>query len=569
MPEHLKSVRINRFKRISDAHFDVGEINVVVGANNAGKSSVIQGLHFGVAILQTIGLSDGWPVGGKPHSTSLNPNQLIYSPSDDVYTLAEGGRLLSDDSKAISIEFTLSSGDTCSIRVRRGKNRNIAVSVSNPVAAKRLAGIKEPFSIFSPGLAGIAKRENYVSDGVLLRTLARGDANLVLRNILLRLWGTAHWEGLLSDLHDVFPGLELAVGFTKETDEFVDVKLRAGQEWVPLELAGTGILQAVQILSYIHNFAPSLIVLDEPDSHLHPNNQRLMCALLRKVATERGIQVLLTTHSRHVVDSIGGAATFLWIRKGTVDIAGPDDEIGVLLDIGALDVKERVGQPGTTAVLLTEDEITAPLVTVATESGFNPDTTVVASYYGVTVVKQLRPLVHIVQAGNPKAKVVVHRDRDFMTDEEVESWCVEIRKLGVEPFVTSGRDIESYFVNAKHLAAGNAEATSAEFESLVADVVTQMSTTTKEAYVNGRVEIARRSGTMGSLNLGKLATEAEEKVSKDWKRYAGKELLRAVRGEFRKRYTKNLSTSHASDELRDPTLVAIAKKLPRAKAVKS
>jgi hypothetical protein len=228
------------------------------------------------------------------------------------------------------------------------------VWVSNVAAAKRIASIKNPFSIFSPGLAGIAKRENFVSDGVLLRTLARGDANLVLRNILLRLWDTKNWSPFLADLHDVFPGLELAITFSPETDEFVDATLRAGQEWVPLELAGTGILQAVQILSYIHHFAPALIVLDEPDSHLHPNNQRLLCALLRKVALERGTQVLLTTHSRHVVDSIAGAASFLWIRNGTVDLASPDDEIGVLMDIGALDVKERLGQPGTSAVVLTE-----------------------------------------------------------------------------------------------------------------------------------------------------------------------------------------------------------------------
>lgn len=130
-------------------------------------------------------------------------------------------------------------------------------------------------------ITGISKRENYVSDGLLLRTLARGDANLVLRNILLRLWGTDAWNTFLTDLHYVFSGLELTLDFKPETDEFIDVQIKAGKDWVPLELAGTGILQATQILSYIHNFEPSIMVLNEPDSHLHPNNQRLLCSLLR------------------------------------------------------------------------------------------------------------------------------------------------------------------------------------------------------------------------------------------------------------------------------------------------
>ena len=124
-------------------------------------------------------------------------------------------------------------------------------------------------------ITGISKRENYVSDGLLLRTLARGDANLVLRNILLRLWGTDAWNTFLTDLHYVFSGLELTLDFKPETDEFIDVRIKAGKDWVPLELAGTGILQATQILSYIHNFEPSIMVLNEPDSHLHPNNQSL------------------------------------------------------------------------------------------------------------------------------------------------------------------------------------------------------------------------------------------------------------------------------------------------------
>ena len=138
--------------------------------------------------------------------------------------------------------------------------------------------------------------------------------------------------------------------------------------WVPLEITGTGVLQAIQILSYIHRFEPSIVVLDEPDSHPLSNNQRLLCALLRRVAEDRGTQIMLTTHSRHIIGVIGQGSGFLWIRNGFVDVAGPDDEIGILLDIGALDIKERVSKPGTKAIVLTEDEITRSLEAVLESS---------------------------------------------------------------------------------------------------------------------------------------------------------------------------------------------------------
>ena len=210
------------------------------------------------------------------------------------------------------------------MQIRKGRNRNVNVTVTNTDVATRLASLEQPFSIFSPGLAGIAKNEAYVSDGVLLRTLARGDANLVLRNILLRLRNKEEWDAFLQDLHDVFPTMEFDVKFIQETDEHIDVNVKTNEEWVPIELAGTGVLQATQILSYIHSFDPAIVVLDEPDSHLHPNNQRLLCALLRRIAEERETQVLLTTHSRHVVDALGSAANFLWVRDATVDHATRD-----------------------------------------------------------------------------------------------------------------------------------------------------------------------------------------------------------------------------------------------------
>jgi len=415
--ERLASIRIQRFKRIVDAPIDLEGVNVLVGGNNSGKSSIIQGLHFAVGLLQTIALSGDW---GAAEATSLNPNQLIYSPSEDVYALAPGGRLLEPPEKAINFELTLASGRSCSVNVRKGRNRNILVAIKKPKVGKALSSLKRPFSVFSPGLAGISKRETYVSDGVLFRTLARGDANLVLRNILLRLRSQPQWNAFLNDLRDVFPQLDIEVDFDTETSEFIDVSIRTTNEWVPLEIAGTGVLQATQILSYIHRFEPSIIVLDEPDSHLHPNNQRLLCALLKKVAEERGTQVLLTTHSRHVVNALSAGSKLLWVRNGRVEVAGRDDEVGILLDIGALDVNERAGQPDTDAVVLTEDEIVRPLETVLESSGFDLAKTAVLPYYGISVIRQLRPLISMIRKTNAKAKLVIHRDRDFLTDEEVE-----------------------------------------------------------------------------------------------------------------------------------------------------
>ena len=554
-------MRIQRFKRITDAAIDLGAVNVFVGGNNAGKSSLIQGLHFGVGLLQTIALSGVWKA-----STSLSPTQLIYSPAEDIHALGIGGKLFEDADKAISLDFNLISGESCGVDIRKGRNRNVLVAIKNKTVAERLSSLERPFSVFSPGLAGISKRENYVSDGVLLRTLARGDANLILRNILLRLKKSQAWDGFLSDLQEVFPKIAIQVKFEEKTAEFIEVFITPENDTVPLELAGTGVLQAVQILSYIHRFSPSMMVLDEPDSHLHPNNQRLMCSLLRRVAEERGTQILLTTHSRHVVDALMGAGKFLWVRNGSVDVAGVDDEIGILLDIGALDIKERAGQPSAKAIVLTEDELVRPLELILTSSGFDLATTVVLPYFGVTGIKQLRPLVKMIRGTNASAKIILHRDRDFLKDPEVEEWKIQVRELGVEPFVTPGRDIEALFINEDYIGEYNPELNDQQISEVIEHVIAASKNQLIRDYVNGRVEIERRSGRAGSLDHGKLAVEASTAVAANQRKYAGKAVMKAIRAEVQKRYKMNLAGGHSkSDNLSDTNLAMMATKIPKTK----
>ena len=214
MANRLQSIHVKRFKGIEDAPFDVGEINVFIGANNSGKSTLAQVIHFGIGVLQAIELAWRWASGSRT-SVSLSPSQLHYSPCTDPYSLGFGGRLVEDPDSAISLSLTLADGQLVEMAIRKGRNGNIAVVVDNTPAAKALARLETPYTIYSPGLAGIAKNETYISNGVLLRTIARGDANLVLRNILCRLsrlHPQTQWDEFLSDMRQLFGVIDIRVG---------------------------------------------------------------------------------------------------------------------------------------------------------------------------------------------------------------------------------------------------------------------------------------------------------------------------------------------------------------------
>src|ERR1700704_2780375 len=101
------------------------DVTLLIGANNSGKSSVLQAIHFAVSIAQSARLvGEGVAWRNDAFELSFNPAQLLYSPVADVLSLATGGALQEPRPSQIEIEFTDEQGERCTVGLRRGRNRN-------------------------------------------------------------------------------------------------------------------------------------------------------------------------------------------------------------------------------------------------------------------------------------------------------------------------------------------------------------------------------------------------------------------------------------------------------------
>jgi len=136
----------------------------------------------------------------------------------------------------------------------------------------------------------------------------------------------------------IFPGINISLEFNENTDEHIGAFVQLGNaSRLPLAAAGTSVLQVSQILGYVSVFGPKVLILDEPDSHLHPDNQRALCSLVGKLSSVRGFQVLVSTHSRHVLDAMSRSGPVVWMSKGQIRTEEDQNATQVLLDLGALD----------------------------------------------------------------------------------------------------------------------------------------------------------------------------------------------------------------------------------------
>jgi energy-coupling factor transporter ATP-binding protein EcfA2 len=556
MPQ-ISSLTIRRFKRLEQFTLNnLGETVLLIGANNSGKSSVLQAVHFAVSIAQSARLvGEGVAWRNDAFELSFNPSQLIYSPVADVLSLSSGGSLREERATQIEIEFITDNGIRCNVGLRRGRNRNIAVSIVGRELGERLMDLERPFTVYAPGLAGVPKDERYLSPGVVRRVVARGDANLTLRNVLRMLRSDrASWDLFVQDMQSLFGGISIELNFNESTDENIQAFFQLpGGPRLPIDAAGTSILQASQILAYVALFKPQVLILDEPDSHLHPDNQRALCDLIYNLTSSRGFQAMISSHSRHVLDTMKTRSQVAWLSKGVL-VDEPDlNATSVLLDLGALDSVDYFADGETRCVVATEDSDKDPLRAILWSNGFIENDTEVASYTGCSKVDSALVLGAFLTDKAPNVHLVVHRDRDYMMDADAQSFSQRLQQTDVIPFLTEGNDIESYFLNAEHLQSLNPTITVDRVQGLIAQATAETADKSYAAIVNQRTSQAFkvRQRTGQQPNHGQIALDARRDYEANpvlMRR--GKDVLKRVQSLLQQELGNNPRVFHPSEYLR-------------------
>ena len=523
---HVESITIKKFKAIDSLQLDLKRINVLAGGNNAGKSCALQAIHVAVALAQTA-KAEG--------AANFAPEKLRYAPTDLFIDLKHRERL-SEGGAPVSIEFAVDDGGTkhsFNVTLRRG--RNSTISTVNPrdlssVLGVALASSERPFSVYVPGLAGIPSRETYQGRLVVDRGAVRGDANLYLRNVLYRLFRDPVKKAKFEErLGKLFPGLEIiASAFDENRHEHIPIDyLRHGVQR-PLDMVGTGTLQAIQILGYVSFYQPALLLLDEPDAHLHPDNQVKLVQALDLLSREEGLQIILATHSRHLLQAVrdtGDVASF-HLKSGA--LVGTDPELSELLvDLGAVDKYDVLSLRGKDWLILGEDknaetDINHPLRLLARSAGMDENRSLVMSFKGCTEVRSIALLATFCATHHPRVKILVHRDADFMTPHEATELVIKplSTMTNAAVFVTDGSDLEANFLDAEHIAEV-CGISAVQADSVLTDVALAHHNQIVTRFNDKRQALHKQFGSRGvlattdSLRAASVPLPASQRVGKD------------------------------------------------------
>lgn len=433
----LKRLKVERFKKIRNVELELADVNILVGANGSGKSSIIQAVHLACCVMRQADRVD------SSRTSTVGVDVLDYLPTDDYKTLghnSQWGNNAGTSSSKVTLTFSTDSGTDvqayCELRSARNAGISILGSVPSDLT-QILRKQKSFFSAYIPGISGIPNREEKRSTKIIKKACSFGDSNVVLRNalLLLKLNDEHNIREIEAWVSEIVGKTQIRVNHDDERDQYIQCAVTYQNVAKPLELAGTGFLQLIQVFCYVLLFAPGILLIDEPDIHLHPTVQEKFVSVLARIAKDRGIKVVMTTHSPFVVRAAPGSAMVYWLENGARSTAHRR----------AIELAMGWGAFGKKVILVSEDSdlmymkaLVAQWPDVDRSVAFYPGN----GFRNLPTPDQAQELVDVLGG---KYKVIVHRDRDALTDDEAVTLRRKYAEKGIVLWLTEGSDIEAYF----------------------------------------------------------------------------------------------------------------------------
>lgn len=344
----IRYIEIENFKTFGKSvHIDLGHPSVLIGPNNAGKTSVIQALA-----LWSRGIKDWFEKKGQPHQkekrtrvvAGINRLNLLETPISQTRFLWKSTRVRKANTP---IELTINVGiehkgqvkDCRLVFTQRNNELIYCKPCSNTIKDDDLLShaAKLQFNLLYP-MSGIATEETLIQEGRINVLMGQGQTAEVLRNLCYKVCesdSTNDWENLTKIIKKLF---SINLDKPQFNESRGTIQLQYKQDDVDnkldISLAGRGLQQMLLMIAYLYSHKGSILLIDEPDAHLEILRQKQVYEVLKEIALENNSQVIIATHSEVILEDAIDTNLTLLINGEAIDLAKRQDIINSLRVFG-------------------------------------------------------------------------------------------------------------------------------------------------------------------------------------------------------------------------------------------
>lgn len=366
----IKEVALTRFKQFESERvlLKPSGLTFLAGANNSGKSSLLQAIavwEFARTVLEMERGRKSLLSGYKGQGLGVADDEFspIALPSlKHLWTnlKSQGGH--GQDGYSLSVVCKWDDNN------KQEKILGISLALANDrlfIKASKsnlVEGDAIPQVAYLPSFAGITSREQFMSLADRRGMIGRGLAGGIIRNLLLdmhraneakrkdlkgdrrkiknsdltRLRIEDPWERLRQTLIDVFQ-TELSMSpFNEAYHSYIRVQtVKSSTNPRDMMAEGMGFLQWLSVYSLALDRSIDVILLDEPDAHLHPSLQSQLIGHLENLFQGQRKQALLATHSTEILRWADHQRILSFSRSKAKYLANDEAKIPLFLGLGS------------------------------------------------------------------------------------------------------------------------------------------------------------------------------------------------------------------------------------------
>lgn len=386
----LQSLKIKNFRMLADFEISkLGNVNLIVGKNNSGKSSVLEALRIYAArgnprSLLDIAISHD-EISSSPASNEDGTETQQTLPFKDFFY----GRTFPNKDKTdaiyigdventqyISIDHSfyteeIEKFEVSGIEETRRRRRIIpkATFLTEQIVAEQALAVSvsdSPLTGWIPLTDVIPNTYRRTNSYYMFweRSTKEIPASYVPTQFLSLDFLAFLWDGILFTPHadEVKNALKILdddfedIGFVKTSDEFrmeskiklsrlssrsdrtAVIKLKTSKTSIPLSSMGDGMLRVLQLALTIFPAKGGILLIDEFENGLHWSVQEKIWDMIFKLSKDLNIQVFATTHSDDAVKAFSKVASaspeegvLIKLLRKTSD-SGLDQTISVVYD---------------------------------------------------------------------------------------------------------------------------------------------------------------------------------------------------------------------------------------------
>jgi hypothetical protein len=292
--QHFLRVDFHRFKAFEQFSLHLRHFNILVGPNNAGKSTVIAAFRILASAMRKARSR-------KPEALrGPSGNTFGYKIDLSGISVAEENIFFNyDESEAASVKFLLSN--KCDLTLYFPEREAcFLIADSDKGAPRTPTAFKKQFNCpigFVPILGPVDHRESLFREAAARLALLNYTASRNFRNIWYHY--PEKFEAFRELLRSTWPGMDIEPPVIDSYEKPI-LHMFCPEERIPREIfwSGFGFQVWCQMLTHlVQSSERSLFLIDEPDIYLHSDLQRQLLGLLRNL----GPDILIATHSTEII----------------------------------------------------------------------------------------------------------------------------------------------------------------------------------------------------------------------------------------------------------------------------